>query len=418
LSKEVLKMATENKRVLLAYSGGLDTSCILKWLLEQGFEVYAYMADVGQLADFKAAEAKALKIGAQKVFIEDLKKEFVTEFINPCIQANAIYGNRYLLGTSMARPCIARRQVEIAAREGCAYVSHGCTGKGNDQVRFELTYYAIQPNIQVIAPWRQKEFLNRFRGRNDLLSYAQASGIPISATTSHPYSEDDNMFHISHESGILEDPAAAAPEGVYSWTKDPVHTALDKPSIVAISFQDGVPVKVVNHDDKVEHTDPVALFLYLNEIGGKHGIGRLDMVEDRFVGIKSRGIYETPAGTILREAHLDIEGITQDREVNRLLSYLSQQFSLLIYNGFWFSPEFRVLQVAIKEGQKGVTGTVQVQLYRGKAYTIARSAPKALYDPTIASFEEMDSFNPADSEGFIKINAVRLKAHANVYGNK
>lgn len=410
--------AADNKRVLLAYSGGLDTSCILKYLLEQGFEVYCYMADVGQIADFKAAEAKAMKIGAKKVFIEDLKKEFVTEFIVPCIQANAIYGGRYLLGTSMARPCIARRQVEIAKREGCGYVSHGCTGKGNDQVRFELTYYSFQPSIQVIAPWRQKEFLGRFKGRADLLEYAKASGIPISASTAHPYSEDDNLFHISHESGILEDPGAAAPESVYSWTKDPVHAALEKPSIVAIDFEDGVPVKVTNLDDKTEHKDPVAMFLYLNEIGGKHGVGRLDMVEDRFVGIKSRGIYETPAGTILREAHLDIEGVTQDREVNRLLGSLSHQFAQLVYNGFWFSPEFRVLLAASKEGQKGVTGTTEVHLFRGHVRAIARRAPRALYDQKIASFDEAGGFNPQDSEGFIKINAVRLKAYANVYGNK
>jgi len=410
-------MSAENKKVLLAYSGGLDTSCILKWLLEQGFEVYCYMADVGQIADFKAAEAKATKIGAKKVFIEDLKKEFVTEFIFPCIQANAIYGARYLLGTSMARPCIARRQVEIAKREGCAYVSHGCTGKGNDQVRFELTYYAIQPSIQVIAPWRQRDFLDRFKGRADLLEYAKASGIPISASTAHPYSEDDNLFHISHESGILEDPAAAAPENVYSWTKSPVTGALEKPSIVAIDFEDGIPVKVTNLDDKTEHKNPVELFAYLNEIGGKHGIGRLDMVEDRFVGIKSRGIYETPAGTILREAHLDIEGVTQDREVNRLLGYLSLQFAQLVYNGFWFSPEFRVLLVAVREGQKGITGTTHVQLFRGHVMAVARSAPHALYDQKIASFDEAGGFNPQDSEGFIKINAVRLKAHANVHGN-
>lgn len=376
------------------------------------------MADVGQIADFEAAEKKAKLVGAKKVFIEDLRKEFVEEFIFPCVQANAIYGARYLLGTSMARPCIARRQVEIAKREGCAYVSHGCTGKGNDQVRFELTYYAIQPSIQVIAPWRQKEFLERFKGRQDLLAYAKASNIPISASTAHPYSEDDNLFHISHESGILEDPSVAAPEDVYSWTKDPVHTAASEPATVAIDFKDGVPVKVVNTADNATHTESVALFSYLNELGKQHGIGRLDMVEDRFVGIKSRGIYETPAGTILREAHLDLEGITQDREVNRLLSYLSLQFSQLVYNGFWFSPEFRVLLAAVKEGQKGITGTVQVRLFRGRAMAVARSAPHALYDQKIASFDEAGGFNPVDSEGFIKINAVRLKAHANVYGNK
>jgi len=323
-----------------------------------------------------------------------------------------VYGARYLLGTSMARPCIARRQVEIAKREECGYVSHGCTGKGNDQVRFELTYYSFQPSIAVIAPWRTEEFLNSFKGRSDLLAYAQSKGIPISSSSAGaPYSEDDNLFHISHESGILEDPAAPTPESVYSWTRNQTD-AEDKPAIVAVHFLDGIPVKVVNEGDNTTHTDPVELFSYLNELGGKHGIGRLDMVEDRFVGIKSRGVYENPAGSILRAAHLDIEGITQDREVNRLLSSLSLQFAQLVYNGFWFSPEMRVLLAAIKEGQKGVTGQVLVQLFRGVAYPIARSSHVPLYDQAIASFDEAGGFNPKDSDGFIRINAVRLKAYA------
>jgi len=405
-----------NKRVLLAYSGGLDTSCILRWLIDEGYEVYAYMADVGQRADFVAAKAKALKVGATKVFIEDLKHEFVTEFIYPCIQANAVYGARYLLGTSMARPCIARRQVEIAKRENCAYVSHGCTGKGNDQVRFELTFYALQPSIKVIAPWRTPEFLSRFKGRTDLLAFAKDNGIPISASSGAPYSEDDNLFHISHESGILEDPAAVTPDSVYSWTKSPSE-ASDTPSVVSVHFEHGVPVKVENEEEKTSVTDPVQIFLYLNELGGKHGIGRLDMVEDRFVGIKSRGVYENPAGSIIRAAHLDIEGITQDREVNRLLAYLSLQFAQLVYNGFWFSPEMRVLLAAIKAGQEGITGTVKVQLFKGQAYPIARTAPRPLYDQAIASFDEAGGFNPTDSDGFIKINAIRLKAYANVHGD-
>jgi argininosuccinate synthase len=410
-------MSTENKRVLLAYSGGLDTSCILRWLIEQGYEVYVYMADVGQRADFVAAEAKARKIGAAKVFIEDLKHEFVTEFIFPCIQANAQYGARYLLGTSMARPCIARRQVQIAAREGCAFVSHGCTGKGNDQVRFELTYYALQPNIKVIAPWRVPDFLSRFRGRTDLVAYAQANGIPISSTSGAPYSEDDNLFHISHESGILEDPAAVTPENVYSWTKSQ-QDASDTPSIVDISFENGVPVLVEDKANKVSVSDPVQIFTYLNDVGGKHGIGRLDMVEDRFVGIKSRGVYENPAGSILRQAHLDIEGITQDREVNRLLASLSLQFAQLVYNGFWFSPEMRVILAALKAGQEGITGSVSVQLFKGQAYPVARRAPNSLYDQKLSSFDEAGGFNPVDSEGFIKINAVRLKAYANIHKDK
>eukprot|EP01116_Phalansterium_solitarium_P008782 TRINITY_DN22745_c0_g1_i1.p1 TRINITY_DN22745_c0_g1~~TRINITY_DN22745_c0_g1_i1.p1 ORF type:complete len:416 (-),score=139.34 TRINITY_DN22745_c0_g1_i1:137-1384(-) len=398
-------------RVLLAYSGGLDTSCILRWLVEEGYEVLAFIADVGQEADFKAAEAKALKVGASKVFVVDLRKEFVEEFVFPCIQANALYGGRYLLGTSMARPCIARAQVQIAARENCQFVSHGCTGKGNDQVRFELTYYAFEPTIKVIAPWRTPSFLARFKGRPDLVQYAIQQGIPLKATASElPYSEDDNLFHISHESGVLEDPAFVTPESVYSLTTAP-EKAPSVPENITIDFKNGVPVRVKNLDDGTEKSDPLELFLYLNTLGSKHGIGRLDMVEDRFVGIKSRGVYETPGGTILRNAHLDMESITQDREVNRLAAQFSTKFAELIYNGFWFSPEFDLLLTLVKKSQEDVTGSVQLSLYRGVAYPVARSSPFSRYDKDLVSFDHEGGFNPVDSEGFIRINAIRLKVN-------
>jgi len=403
-------MEVHQKRVLLAYSGGLDTSIILKWLIEQGFEVLCFMADVGQITDFHSAEKKALGIGAKKFLALDLREEFVKEFVWPCIRANAIYDNRYLLGTSMARPCIARAQVELAKKEGCAFVAHGCTGKGNDQVRFELSYYALQPSIKVIAPWRQKEFLQRFKGRPDLLQYAKENGIPVSATVSAPYSEDDNLFHISHESGILEDPSSSTPESVYSWTKSP-ETSKATPDEVEIEFKDGTPIKVTNLRDGTTKSNGLELFLYLNQLGSEHGIGRLDMVENRFVGIKSRGVYETPAGTILREAHLDIEGIAQDREVNRLQNMLSSKFSELVYNGFWFSPEMEFLLHCFQKSQQSVNGSVVVQLLKGRAFTLSRKTPRPLYNKDLVSFDHEGGFNPLDSEGFIKINAIRLKAH-------
>jgi argininosuccinate synthase len=307
-----------NKKVVLAYSGGLDTSCILKWLVDKDYEVTCYVADVGQRDDFEAAKQKALKIRAKKVVINDLKKEFVTDYIFPAIRANAIYENRYLLGTSLARPLIAKYQIEVAKQEGAAYVAHGATGKGNDQVRFELTYYALKPDINIISPWKNAEFLEQFKGRDDLIDYAQKNGIPIAQTHKKPYSEDENLLHISHEAGILEDPALVPEDDVYSRTTSPVN-APGQTTTILVYFKDGTPVKIENENDGTVKTDPLELFLYANEVGSKNGIGRIDMVENRFVGIKSRGLYETPGGTILMTAHRDIEAIAMDREVMRYL---------------------------------------------------------------------------------------------------
>lgn len=397
-------------KVVLAYSGGLDTSVILKWLIEEGYEVVAYIADVGQEEDFAAAKEKAIKVGASKVYVEDLKEEFVTDFIFPAFKANAIYEGRYLLGTSIARPIIAKRQIEIAEKEGAQFVAHGATGKGNDQVRFELGYYALKPDVKVIAPWKMPEFLSRFRGRTDMIHYSEQHGIPIKASRAKPYSEDDNLLHISHEAGILEDPGAAAAEDVYSRT-----TSLDKapntPEIISITFKDGIPVKVENKAAKRTETKPLPLFMYLNELGTKHGIGRLDMVENRFVGIKSRGVYETPGGTILLNAHKDIEPLVMDREVMKIRDRLSLNVAELIYNGFWFSPEFEFLMTCIDASQEGVDGTVDVQLFKGHAYAIARTSPVALYDPKQSSMDEAGGYDQQDAQGFIRINAVRLRNH-------
>ncbi|MFT5700945.1 MAG: argininosuccinate synthase [Desulforhopalus sp.] len=401
------------EKVVLAYSGGLDTSVILKWLLEQGFEVFAYMANIGQVEDFEAAEAKALKIGATKVFIEDMRKEFVTDFIFPVYKANTLYEGRYLLGTAIARPLISKKQIEIAEQVGAQYVSHGATGKGNDQVRFELAYYALNPKIKVIAPWKNADFLNAFKGRTDLLEYAEKHGIATKQSASKPYSEDDNLLHISHEAGILEDPGHEAEESIYSHTVAP-ELAPDTPTKIKLEFKNGVPVKVTNLDDNTVKTDPLELFEYLNQVGRENGIGRLDMVENRFVGIKSRGVYETPGGTILHEAHKDIEGIAMDREVMRLRDMLAAKFAELVYNGFWFSPEMEFLMVAIDKSQELIDGEVTMKLYKGVAYPVARTSPSSLYNQDLSSMDIEGGYNQKDAEGFIKINAIRLMAHRSI----
>jgi argininosuccinate synthase len=397
------------KKVVLAYSGGLDTSVILKWMLEQGYEVVAYLADVGQQEDFNAAKEKALKVGASKVYIEDLKTEFVTDFIFPAFSANAVYEGRYLLGTSLARPLIAKRQIEIAEKEGADFVGHGATGKGNDQVRFELGYFALNPGIKVLAPWKMRNFLDKFQGRSDMLAYADLHGIPVTATKKKSYSEDENLLHISHEAGILEDPAAICPEEVYSRTAS-LETAPDKADIIELTFKNGMPVKVENKTDGTVKAEPLALFQYLNALGSKHGIGRLDMVENRFVGIKSRGVYETPGGTILLNAHRDLEGITMDREVMKIRDTLSLKVAELIYNGFWFSPEMDFLMNAIRKSQENVEGVVTMKLLKGAAYAAARTSGKSLYNMNLSSMDEEGGFNQQHSEGFIKINAMRLEA--------
>ena len=403
-------MAASEKRVVLAFSGGLDTSVILRWLIEQGHEVIAYVANVGQKEDFEELGRRAEAIGAAEVRVEDLREVFVTDYIFPMFKAGALYEGRYLLGTAIARPLIAKRQIEIARETGARIVAHGATGKGNDQVRFELAYYALEPTITVLAPWKTREFLSRFRGRTDLIRYAEEHGIDVKSTTAKPYSEDDNLLHISHEAGLLESPEFEAPESIYSRTVSP-EAAPDEPTRIAVTFRNGVPVRVVNLDDGTVREKPLALFEYLNELGGANGIGRIDIVENRFVGIKSRGIYETPGGTILHAAHADIEGIAMDREVMRLRNMLTAKISELIYNGFWFSPEMEFLMSAVEKSQELIDGTVNLKLYKGGVHVTSRESPSSLYDRRLASMDVEGGFDQSHSEGFIRINAIRLMAH-------
>jgi argininosuccinate synthase len=400
----------EGKKVVLAYSGGLDTSVILKWLCEKGFEVIAFVADVGQKDDLQFIKEKALKTGASKVYVEDLRREFVTDFIFVALMANAIYEGRYLLGTSLARPLIAKKQVEIAQKENAQYVAHGATGKGNDQVRFELTYAALAPHLKVISPWKDPEFLQNFKGRTDLINYAKSKGIPIKASVEKPYSEDENLMHISHEAGKLEDPLYTPDESVFNRTVSP-KDAPDEETLLQIHFKDGIPTKVVNLKDGTVKEDPLELFEYLNEIGSKNGVGRVDMVENRFIGIKSRGIYETPGATILWIAHRDLEGIAMDKEVMHLRDMLSVKFSELIYNGFWYSPEMDFLLAAFKKSQEAIDGYVIVSIYKGNVMPVARFSPTSLYDQALSSMDVEGGFNALDSKGFINIHSIRLKAH-------
>ncbi len=398
------------KKVMLAYSGGLDTSVILKWLINKGYDVIAYVADVGQEDDFEAVRQKAYAIGASRVIIDDLKGEFVTDYIFQAVKANAVYEDRYLLGTALARPLIAKKQIEAAIKYGADYVAHGATGKGNDQVRFELAYYALKPDISIISPWKEQEFLTQFKGRTDMIHYAEEHGIPVKASVAKPYSEDDNLMHISHEAGILEDPLYHAGSEILEKMVMPMD-APDKVSHISITFKDGIPVKVVNKDNGVKLTDPLELFIYLNKLGGSNGIGLLDMVENRFVGIKSRGIYETPGATILYAAHKDIEGIAMDREVMRLRNMLAPLYAELAYNGFWFSPEMEFLQAAMDKSQEAIDGVVHISLYKGNIIIEGRESPSSLYNQDLSSMDIEGGFNQADSLGFIKINAVRLMAH-------
>ncbi|XP_077478790.1 argininosuccinate synthase [Stigmatopora argus] len=401
--------------VVLAYSGGLDTSCILVWLKEQGYDVIAYMANIGQDEDFEAARKKANSLGAKKVFIEDLRAEFVEDFIFPAVQANAVYEDRYLLGTSLARPCIAKRQVEIAQREGAQFVSHGATGKGNDQIRFELTFYALYPGVKILAPWRIPEFYNRFRGRVDLLEYAEKQGIPVPVTPRAPWSMDANLMHISYESGILENPKSHAPTDLYQMTKNPEDSP-SNPDILELHFKNGKPVKVVSVKEGLSKDTPLDIFVFLNEIGGKHGVGRIDIVENRFIGMKSRGIYETPGGTILLAAHLDIETFTMDKEVRRIKQGLGIKFSELVYNGFWYSPEFDFVHHCIAKSQENIEGKVQLSVFKGQVYILGRESPKSLYNQELVSMDVQGDYEPCDASGFIRINAVRLKEHQRLQG--
>lgn len=398
------------KKVMLAYSGGLDTSVILKWLINKGYEVFAYVADVGQNDDFEAVREKAFAIGASKVIIEDLKREFVTDYIFQAVKANAVYEDRYLLGTALARPLIAKKQIEAAIEYGADYVAHGATGKGNDQVRFELTYYALKPDIKVISPWKDTEFLSQFQGRSDMIRYAAGHRIPVKASISKPYSEDDNLMHISHEAGILEDPLYFAGKDILQKMSMPMD-APDRETHISVTFKDGIPVNVTNKDNGTSLSDPLELFTYLNQLGGENGIGLLDMVENRFVGIKSRGIYETPGATILYAAHKDIEGVAMDREVMRLRNMLAPVFAELVYNGFWFSPEMEFLQAAMDKSQEVIDGVVHMILYKGNIIIEGRESPSSLYNKELSSMDIEGGFNQADSLGFIRINAIRLMAH-------
>lgn len=409
-------MAQAKDKVVLAYSGGLDTSVILVWLVEKGFDVICFCANVGQgEEDFEAVKVKALGCGASKVYIEDLRREFVTDFIFPAVKSNAIYESRYLLGTSIARPCIAKAQVRVAQQEGAKYLSHGATGKGNDQVRFEMCAIALDATLSTIAPWRDTEFLEKFKGRTDLLAYAAAHNIPVDATPKAPYSLDANLFHTSYESGILEDPMVPPTKDMFRMTVDP-EDAPNVSTFVRIEFVQGIPTKLINKSTSETFTDPLELFMKLNEIAGKNGIGRIDIVENRFVGIKSRGVYETPAGTVLREAHLDLEGITLDREVVRIRDSLSAEFSRLCYYGFWYAPEMELIMNSVDFSQRSVTGAVELRLYRGNIIVIGRESPCALYSADLASMDIEDGgrgleYNPQDAQGFIRINAVRLRAN-------
>jgi argininosuccinate synthase len=398
------------EKVVLAYSGGLDTSVILKWLIEKGYEVIAFVADVGQAEDFDECRKKALLLGASKVVISDLKREFVEKYVLKAIMANAIYEDRYLLGTALARPLIAMKQIEVARQEGAFAVAHGATGKGNDQVRFELCYYALMPGVKVISPWKDREFLDAFKGRTDLLRYAADRNIPVKASIAKPYSEDDNLMHISHEAGVLEDPMFPLQKEMLEKMVLP-QDAPDKETRIVIHFRNGLPVKLVNKDDGTEFTDSYDMYVYLNDLAGRNGIGLLDMVENRFVGIKSRGVYETPAATVLHIAHKDIEGIAMDREVMRLVSMLTPKFAELIYNGFWFSPEMDFLMAAIEKSQELIDGAVHLCLYKGNVLIEGRESPSSLYDKKLSSMDIEGGFDQTDSKGFIRINAIRLMAH-------
>jgi argininosuccinate synthase len=398
------------EKVILAYSGGLDTSVILKWLIEKDYDVVAFVADVGQAENFDECRKKALLLGASKVIISDLKKEFVENYVFKAIMANAIYEDRYLLGTALARPLIAKKQIEVAKQEGATAVAHGATGKGNDQVRFELCYYALMPGVKVISPWKDREFLAQFQGRTDLLKYASEKKIPVKASIDKPYSEDENLMHISHEAGILEDPMYTLNKNMLQKMVMP-QDAPDKETRIVVHFRNGLPVKVVNKEDGTVKEDPYEMFVYLNEIAGKNGIGLLDMVENRFVGIKSRGVYETPAATVLYIAHKDIEGIAMDREVMRLVSMLTPKFAELIYNGFWFSPEMDFLMAAIQKSQELIDGSVHLCLYKGNVIIEGRESPSSLYNSRLSSMDIEGGFDQTDSKGFIKINAIRLMAH-------
>ena len=393
-------MAEKIEKIVLAYSGGLDTSVILKWLKETyQCSVVAYAADLGQGEELDGIKEKAFATGADDVIVDDLKEVFAKDFVWPALRANAIYESSYLLGTSLARPLISKRQVEVAHEMGANAVSHGATGKGNDQVRFELAYMALDPALQIIAPWRTWDF----RGREDLMEYARSRGIPVPVTKEKPYSSDRNLLHISFEGGILEDTWAEAPEDMFVLSVSP-EAAPDEPTYVEITYEKGNPVAV---DGK--GMSPATLLAHMNELGGKNGIGRVDMVENRFVGMKSRGVYETPGGTILRAAHIAMESITVDREAMHLRDALVSRYAEMVYNGYWFSPERDMLQALMDEAQKNVSGMVRLKLYKGNCVVVGRKSERSLYHAGFATFEGDEVYNQKDAVGFIRLNGLRLK---------
>jgi len=391
------------KKILLAYSGGLDTSVILTWLREKyGVPVVAFCADVGQGEELDGLDEKARASGAEKCIIADLREEFARDFCFPMLRANAVYEGDYLLGTSIARPVIAKAMMEAAAAEGCDAIAHGATGKGNDQVRFELAALALDPNIQIIAPWREWDL----RSRTDCIAYCKDRKIPIEVTAEKPYSMDANAFHISYEGGILEDPWAEAPESIFRWTTSP-EKAPDEPQYIVVRYVDGNAVAV----DGVEMA-PFALLSHLNDVGSAHGVGRVDIVENRFVGMKSRGVYETPGGTILERAHRAVEQLTTDREVLRIRDGLIAEYASLVYRGFWFAPEREMLQALIDQAQQGVTGEARIKLYKGRASIAGRRSDVSLYDPELATFEADEVYEQSDATGFIRLNALRLRVRS------
>jgi len=400
-------------KVLLAYSGGLDTSVILHWLIARNYDVVCALIDVGQEEDFAYARNKAVLIGASSVHIIDAKAEFVDNYIFPSIATHALYEGKYLLGTSLARPLIADKLVNIAKQEGINTFAHGATGKGNDQVRFELTILKLMPQATIISPWKDPEFLKEFSGRPTMIAYSQKHGIPITSTLEKPYSIDENLMHTSFEGGKLEDASYTPSKDMYKKTVAP-QDAPDSEDTILVEFQEGIPVSVADIKSGEKVSGSLALFNFLNKLGGKHGIGRIDMVESRFVGLKSRGVYETPGGTILRQAHLDLEGITLDREVMLLKESMAPKIAQLIYNGFWFSPEMEFLMAAINQSQKRVSGKVYLTLYKGNVIVNGRESAYSLYDSTLASMDVHGGYDQTDAKGFIRLNALRLISDSKV----
>lgn len=397
---KVITMENKIDKVVLAYSGGLDTSVILKWLKETyNCEVVAFAADLGQGEELDPVREKAMATGACKVYIDDLREEFVKDYVFPAFRAGAIYETQYLLGTTLARPLISKRQIEIARMEGAQAVSHGATGKGNDQVRFELSYQALAPEIKIIAPWREWDL----NSREVLMAYAEKHGIPIPVTKAKPYSTDRNLLHISFEGGVLEDPWNEPSEDMFVMSVSP-EKAPDKPEVIVIDFEKGDPVAIDG-----EPLTPANMLARLNELGGRNGIGRVDMVENRFVGMKSRGVYETPGGTVLRAAHMALESICLDREVHHLKDSLLPQYSEMLYYGYWFSPERELLQGMFDESQENVTGQVKLKLYKGSVSVLGRRSPYSLYREDVATFEADEVYNQADAAGFIRLNGLRLR---------